>query len=110
MNGTHQPSPVDPTLDARTGTYEQQYETADGSEILIKAIRSVAAVAGVSTTDIDPLGEAADPEILVGSVEAADTNGGSTDGVTVRIYEHDVTIDDGRIVIDPPADEHSRCE
>jgi hypothetical protein len=91
-----------PRFDVETGTYEQTYDTGDGEEIVVAAIRSVAEVAEVSPVDIDPLYESVDTDVLVGVLDAIEANRYVSDGVELRIHDHDVTIDDGRIVIEPP--------
>ncbi|MDS0476726.1 HalOD1 output domain-containing protein [Natrinema sp. 1APR25-10V2] len=104
MSEKRHPPADGPSFDARTGTYEQSYDTTDGSDVLICAIRSVAHIADVSPVEIEPVGEGVDPDALVSAVEAATTYGDAAVAVTVSIHEHDVTIGGGRIVIEPPAD------
>ncbi|WP_408957071.1 HalOD1 output domain-containing protein [Natrinema sp. 74] len=105
---THRPADG-PTFDARTGTYEQHYDAADGADIVVSAIRSVADIAGVPTTEMEPVGDSIDADVLVDAVEAATATDDATVGVTVSIHEHDVTIGGGRIVIDPPSEFRPRA-
>jgi hypothetical protein len=91
-----------PTFDAESGTYELTYDAADGEEIVVEAIRSVAEVAGISPFDIEPLYESVDTDALVSVLEAAEANRYVADGIELRIHGYDVTIGGGRIVITPP--------
>ncbi len=109
MSEKRHPPADGPSFNARTGTYEQSCDTTDGSDVLVCAIRSVAQIAGVSPVEIDPVGESVDADALISAVEAATTNGDAAVAVTVSIYEHDVTIGGGRIVIEPPADFNRRA-
>lgn len=94
------------TFDPRTEMYEQSYDTATGSEIVIDAIMSVAEVADISAVEMEPLGESVDIDALAKIIETTAANDDSSTIVTVRIHEHDVTIGGGRIVIDPRTGVH----
>lgn len=92
------------TFDPETEMYEQSYDAATGSEIVMHAIMSVAEIAGIPAVEMEPLGESIDVDALAKVIEATTANDGPLADVTLRIHEHDVTIGSGRIVIDPPAD------
>lgn len=95
-----------PTFDPQTETYEQTYDAVAGSEIVTDAIVSVAEITGVSTTEMEPLGESVDVDALADVIETTTANDDPSATVKVEIHEHDVTIGGGRILIDPPGDAH----